>query len=114
MGWYYLIGVMLALPMITAEVPTISSLALSHSELGEIGYILFFGSTLPLFLLYVGSEHLSATYTAVYRYIQPIIATILAISRGQAIIDRTNIVGAVLIFFGMLCVAVSTTRTTRE
>ena len=114
MGWYYLIGVMLALPMIAAEVPTISSLALSHSELGEIGYILLFGSTLPLFLLYVGSEHLSATYTAVYRYIQPIIATILAISRGQAIIDRTNIVGAVLIFFGMLCVAVSTTRTTRE
>lgn len=114
MGWYYLIGVILALPMIIEELPTISALYLSHSNLFEIGYILILGSTLPLYLLYAGAEHLSATYTAVYRYIQPIIATILAISRGQAIIDRTNIVGAVLIFVGMLCVALSTTRTTRE
>ena len=114
MGWYYLIGVILALPMIIEELPTISTLHLSHSDLFEIGYILLLGSTLPLYLLYVGAEHLSVTYTAVYRYIQPIIATILAISRGQAIIDRTNIVGAVLIFVGMLCVAISTTRPTRE
>ena len=114
MGWYYLIGVILALPMIIEELPTISALYLSRSDLFEIGYILILGSTLPLYLLYVGAEHLSVTYTAVYRYIQPIIATILAIWRGQAIIDRTNLVGAVLIFFGMLCVTLSTTRTTRE
>ena len=100
--------------MIIEELPRISALYLSRSDLFEIGYILILGSTLPLYLLYVGAEHLSVTYTAVYRYIQPIIATILAIWRGQAIIDRTNIVGAVLIFFGMLCVTLSTTSTTRE
>ena len=109
-GWYYLIGAMLVMPMLVAELPTIDMSDFSHLQLAEIGYILVFGSTLPMYLLYVGSEHLSATHNAVYRYIQPIVATILALARGQAIIDRTNIVGAVLIFLGMLCVILSTPR----
>ena len=61
-------------------------------------------------LLYVSSEHLTAVHNAIYRYIQPIVAAIVATARGQAIIDRTNIVGAVLIFLGMLCVIISTPR----
>lgn len=113
MGWYYLIGTVLALPMIVAVLPTIRLsdwLDLTHLQRFEIGYILVLGSVLPMYLLYKSSEHLSALHNAVYRYIQPIVATIVASLRGQAIIDRTNIVGAVLIFFGMLCVIVATPR----
>jgi drug/metabolite transporter (DMT)-like permease len=109
-GWYYIIGVILALPILVQELPTIPHLHLSRLALSEIAYILVFGSTLPLYLLYVASEHLSAMHNAIYRYIQPIVATILAVVRGQTIIDRTNIVGAVLIFFGMLCVIFSAPR----
>ncbi len=114
MGWYYLIGAVLALPLLIQEVSTISHLTLSTMEWGEVGYILLFGSALPMYLLYIGSEHLTATHTAVYRYIQPIVATILAVLRGQSTIDRTNIVGAVLIFSGMLCVILSTPRAERS
>ena len=110
MGWYYLIGVVLAMPLIVQELPTVHLSDFTHNELVEIGYIFIFGSVLPMYLLYVGSENLTATHTAVYRYIQPIIATIVATARGQAIIDRTNIVGAVLIFIGMLCVILFTPR----
>ena len=113
MGWYYLIGTVLAMPMIVSVLPTISVSYLwnlSHLQLIEVGYILVLGSALPMYLLYKSSEHLTATHNAVYRYIQPIIATVVAVSRGQSIIDRTNIVGAVLIFVGMLCVIFSTPR----
>ncbi len=110
MGWYYLIGAIVALPLIIKELPAICRLDFTGSELLEIGYILIFGSTLPFYLLYAGSEHLTATHNAIYRYIQPIVATVLATLRGQAIIDRTNIVGAVLIFVGMLCVMLYTPR----
>ena len=110
MGWYYLIGTVLSLPLIVAELPTISISDFTHSQLVEMGYILLFGSALPMYLLYKSSEHLTATHNAIYRYIQPIVATIVAVSRGQTIIDRTNIVGAVLIFLGMLCVILSTPR----
>ena len=110
MGWYYLIGTVLSLPLIVAELPKISISNFTHSQLVEMGYILLFGSALPMYLLYKSSEHLTATHNAIYRYIQPIVATIVAVSRGQTIIDRTNIVGAVLIFLGMLCVILSTPR----
>ena len=110
MGWYYLIGTLLAMPLIVQSLPTIPRLDLTHLQLSEIGYILLFGSVLPMYLLYASSEHLTAVHNAIYRYIQPIIATVVATLRGQAIIDRTNIVGAVLIFVGMLCVIFATPR----
>lgn len=110
MGWYYLIGALLSLPILVSELPTIEISNLSHSDLLEVGYILILGSALPLYLLYKSSEHLTAIHNAVYRYIQPIVATVVAVLRGQTIIDRTNIVGAVLIFVGMLCVILATPR----
>lgn len=113
MGWYYLIGTVLALPLIAEVVPTLPQLHLTRSEIAETTYILLFGSTLPMYLLYAGSKHLTATHTAVYRYIQPIVATILATARGQSAIDRTNIIGAVLIFSGMLVTILSTPRAER-
>lgn len=110
MGWYYIIGSIIASPLLVAEIPTLKMFDFTHLQYAEIGYILLFGSVLPMCLLYVGSEHLTSLHTAVYRYIQPVVATIVALVRGQAIIDRTNIIGAVLIFCGMLCVIISTPR----
>jgi drug/metabolite transporter (DMT)-like permease len=110
MGWYYLIGTVLALPLLVETLPTLLLSDFTHLQLFEIAYILLFGSALPMYLLYAASEHLSAVHNATYRYIQPVIATIVAVARGQAIIDRTNIVGAVLIFIGMTCVIFSTPR----
>ena len=110
MGWYYLIGTVLAMPLIVQSIPTLHLSDFSHLQLAEIAYILLFGSVLPMYLLYASSEHLTAVHNAIYRYIQPIVAAVVATVRGQAIIDRTNIVGAVLIFIGMFCVILSTPR----
>ena len=112
MGWYYIIGSLLALPILITEIPQLASTYFSLVGVLELGYILLFGSWLPIYLLYIGSEHLTPTHTALYRYIQPIIATTMAVIRGQTIIDRTNIVGAVLIFVGILCVIRFSPRTT--
>lgn len=110
---YYIIGTLLAMPMLWHTLPTIATIDFSPLDYVEILYILLLGSTLPIYMLYVGAEHLTATHNAIYRYIQPIVAAIVATARGQAIIDRTNIVGAVLIFVGMLVVALATPRTTK-
>ena len=110
MGWYYIIGATIALPLLIREVSNITTLQLSTKDWFEIGYILILGSALAMYLLYSGAEHLTATHNAIYRYIQPIVATIIAVTRGLSVIDRTNIVGAALIFVGMLCVIISTPR----
>lgn len=110
MGWYYIIGTLLAMPILVEVLPQIAQLQLSRLDVVEVGYILLLGSALPVYMLYISAEHLTATHTAVYRYVQPIMATILAVYRGQTTIDRTNIVGAVLIFVGMLCTVLYTPR----
>ena len=110
MGWYYLIGTTFAVPILVDVLPTLRMLYFTHLQWLELSYILLFGSALPMYLLYVASEHLSAIHNAAYRYIQPVIAAIIATVRGQSIIDRINVVGAVLIFLGMLCVIISTPR----
>ena len=44
--------------------------------------------------------------TALYRYIQPVIAGILALVRGQAVFDAANIVALAFIFAGVVLVVI--------
>lgn len=104
MGWYYIIGLTMAAPFFYRDFISIFSLSLSKFAIAELIYVTIFGTVLPMYLLYVGSRHLTAVHTALYRYIQPLVATALALLRGQNIIDHANIVGAVLIFSGVVAV----------
>ena len=104
MGWYYIIGFVLTIPFFGREIIGINPLKLPIDALFELLYILFLGTVLPMWLLYKGSAHLTAVHTALYRYIQPVVATLLSIVRGQNKIDRANIIGAALIFTGVVLV----------
>jgi drug/metabolite transporter (DMT)-like permease len=83
---------------------TIFTLPLSQFAIVELLYVTLFGTVLPMYLLYIGSRHLTALHTALYRYIQPLVATALALLRGQNIIDHATVVGAALIFSGVVVV----------
>lgn len=108
MGWYYLIGVVLSLPILLSELPTIAWHSFSIFERGELCYIVLFGTALPMYLLYKGSEHLSTIHTALYRYLQPIVATLLALIRKQSHLDQENLIGATLIFLGVIFIVLTT------
>ena len=103
-GWYYVIGLIMAAPFFYRDFLDIFSLSISKIAIFELVYVTLFGTVLPMYLLYVGSRHLTAVHTALYRYVQPLVATTLALLRGQTVIDHANIVGAVLIFSGVVFV----------
>ena len=104
MGWYYIVGFVLAAPFFWSEIVGINPLRLPLLPLLELLYVIFLGTVLPMWLLYYGASHLTAVHTALYRYIQPIVAAVLSLLRGQDIIDRANVVGAALIFTGVVFV----------
>ena len=58
---------------------------------------MIFGTVLPIYLLYRGTGGLTSVHTALYRYIQPVVATALALARRQERIDHANIVAAAMI-----------------
>lgn len=104
MGWYYIIGLALTAPFFWKYIDRTPFLRLPLSAQAELGYILILGTVLPMYLLYRGTEKLTSVHTALYRYIQPVIAGILAVWRGQARFDATNLTASAFIFAGVILV----------
>ena len=90
MGWYYIIGLAITAPFFWKYIDHVPFLRLPLFAQAELGYILILGTVLPMYLLYRGTEKLTSVHTALYRYIQPVIAGILAITRGQAHFDAAK------------------------
>lgn len=114
MGWFSLIGLFVALPHVHR---ILSELFAAHIPLTvqlELGYILLPGTILPMWLLYRGAEKLTAIHTALYRYIQPLSAGLVAHIRHQAIFDTTNITALVVIFAGIVLTIVGYRRSLRS
>lgn len=105
MGWYYIIGLAVTAPFFWKYIDHTQFLRLPLQGQAELGYILILGTVLPMYLLYRGTEHLTSVHTALYRYIQPLAAGVLAIWRGQAHFSGENLVAMVLIFAGIILVA---------
>ena len=106
MGWYYIIGLAVTAPFFWKYIDHTAFLRLPLSAQAELAYILILGTVLPMYLLYRGTEKLTSVHTALYRYIQPVIAGLLAVTRGQAHFNRVNLTAAGFIFTGVILVAV--------
>lgn len=105
MGWYYVIGLAVTAPFFWKYIDHTRFLHLPVFAQAELGYIVILGTVLPMYLLYRGTEKLTSVHTALYRYIQPVIAAALALARGQAQFDMANKIATVLIFSGIILVA---------
>ena len=104
MGWYYIIGLLITAPFFWKYIADTDFLRLPLSGQAGLAYVLVLGTVLPMYLLYRGTEKLTFIHTALYRYIQPVVATVLALVRHQEQIDRTNIIAGVLIFASIILV----------
>ena len=110
MGWLYLIGLIITLPLYGHR---IDLQALGQLPLGirlELLYILLPGTVWPMWLLYRGAEQLTAVHTALYRYIQPLSAGIVAHIRHQATFDATNITALLFILVGVILTVIGYRR----
>lgn len=110
MGWYYIIGLVITAPFFWKYIDHTVFLRLPIFAQAELAYILILGTVLPMYLLYRGTEKLTSVHTALYRYIQPLIAAILAIVRKQAKFDTSNLLGAIFIFLGIILVVMGFNR----
>ena len=101
-----LVGLAVTAPFFWKYIDHTQFLRLPLQAQAELAYILILGTVLPMYLLYRGTEKLTSVHTALYRYIQPVIAGILALVRGQAVFDAANIVALAFIFAGVVLVVI--------
>ena len=113
MGWYYVIGVAITFPFFP-RVDLDHLYALPPGALVETALLLIFGTVLPMYLLYRGTERLTPVHTALYRYIQPAVATALALARHQEVVDQIHLAAGGAIFGGVLLMIYGTVRAHRR
>lgn len=107
MGWVYLIGIVVVLPIFGPGMMKIDTVKWTTEMWLELGYIALLGSIVATALSYYGLKGMSATSVSMYAYSQPVIATALAVWRGQDKITDITLISAALIFVGVFVVITS-------
>ena len=102
--WIYLIGFVMVLPFGWTEFEAVNWNLIPMAIYGKIGFVIFFSTFLTYLLNLLSMRELKPTTIAVFVYLQPVFATIFAISLGKDELTLVKIVSAILIFTGVYLV----------
>lgn len=102
--WIYTFGFLMVLPFGWSEFQAVDYVNLPTDIIWKIGFVVVFSTFLTYLLNLVSMRELKPTTVAVFIYLQPLFATIFAISLGKDDLGWVKIISAVLIFTGVYLV----------
>lgn len=102
--WIYLIGFIMVLPFGWSEFQAIDWVLMPMDIYLKTGFVVVFSTFLTYLLNLLTMRELKPTTISVFVYLQPLFATIFAISLGKDELTLVKIVSAVLIFIGVYLV----------
>ena len=104
--WIYTFGLLMVLPFGWNEYQEIQWATIPMPILWEIGFVVLFTTFFTYLFNLVSMRELKPTTVAVFIYLQPLFATIYAISLGKDELTLVKIIAAALIFLGVYLVTV--------
>lgn len=102
--WIYTFGFIMVLPFGWNEFHAINWTTIPTDIFWKIGFVVVFSTFLTYLLNLVSMRELKPTTVAVFIYLQPLFATIFAISLGKDELTWIKITSAILIFVGVYLV----------
>ena len=102
--WIYTFGFLMVLPFGWSEFQAIAWPTLGIDILWKIGFVVVFSTFLTYLLNLVSMRELKPTTVAVFIYLQPLFATIFAVSLGKDDVNLIKLLSAGLIFAGVYLV----------
>jgi drug/metabolite transporter (DMT)-like permease len=102
--WIYLIGFVMVLPFGWGEFEAVNWALMPTDMHWKIGFVVVFSTFLTYLLNLLSMRELKPTTVAVFVYLQPVFATVFAISLGKDELTVVKIVSAILIFAGVYLV----------
>lgn len=102
--WIYLIGFIMVLPFGWNEFDAVNWTSMPMDIYLKIGFVVVFSTFGTYLLNLLSMRELKPTTIAVFVYLQPLFATIFAISLGKDELTLVKIVSAILIFAGVYLV----------
>jgi drug/metabolite transporter (DMT)-like permease len=102
--WIYTFGFIMVLPFGWNEFHAIEWNTIPTDIFWKIGFVVIFSTFLTYLLNLVSMRELKPTTVAVFIYLQPLFATIFAVSLGKDELNMVKLLSAVLIFAGVYLV----------
>lgn len=103
--WGYFFGFLFVLPFGWNEFSQVEWTLIPNNVLLAIGYVLLFTTFLAYLFNAFALKSLNATTVAIYVYLQPIFATLIALSFGRDSLTSDKIFSALLVFIGVYLVS---------
>lgn len=110
MKWMFTYAFICLLPFSYNSLMTTDWLALDGACIGSIVFIVAGATFLCYLLIVVGQKNLRPTVAGMYNYIQPLVATIVAIVWGMDTFNWVKVLSVVMIFGGVYLVTSSRSR----
>lgn len=102
--WIYTFGFLMVLPFGWDEFQRINFTDFPLSIVWKIGFVVVFSTFLTYLLNLVSMRELKPTTVAVFIYLQPVFATVFAVSLGKDDLSWVKLISAVFIFTGVYLV----------
>jgi drug/metabolite transporter (DMT)-like permease len=102
--WIYLFGFIMVLPFGWGEFQSITWATIPSAIYYKIGFVVVFSTFFTYLLNLLSMRELKPTTVAVFIYLQPLFATVFAVSLGKDNLSLVKILSAVLIFTGVYLV----------
>lgn len=102
--WIYFFGFLMVIPFGWSEFQSVNWTIVPTSAYLKIGFVVVFSTFLTYLLNLLSMKELKPTTVAVFIYLQPLFASIFAISLGKDELSWVKIGSALLIFIGVYLV----------
>jgi drug/metabolite transporter (DMT)-like permease len=114
MKWMFLWATLTGLPFCYSSVATVELSALPPNVWFSIGFVVVFATFFGYLLLPVGQKTLRPTTLSMYNYMQPVVASIVAIALGLDSFGYQQALAGLLVFAGVYIVTQSKSRAQLE
>lgn len=113
MKWMFLYSTLVVLPFTFSHVldtPAFNHPEFDYRELGAIFFVLFGATFVPYLLIPMSLKRIRPTTVSMYNYVQPIVASFIAVLIGQDSFSIAKLLSASLVFLGVYLVTQSKSR----
>jgi drug/metabolite transporter (DMT)-like permease len=114
MKWMFLFAIMLSIPFCYKDVINTDFSSLTPSAYIRMGYVVTFATFIAYILIPVGQKVMRPTTISMYNYLQPIIASFVAIAFNLDTFGYKQLLSGILVFIGVYFVTRSKSRAQME
>jgi drug/metabolite transporter (DMT)-like permease len=110
MKWMFLVSALLAAPFCLHDVTAVDYGALEWRTWVTLAFIICCGSFMTFLLVPIGQRFLRPTVLGLYNYVQPLVASLVAVAAGMDTFGPTKGLATLLVFTGVWIVTRSRSR----